>query len=145
MKQNKTMTIMNLSVWVLLLLAFASFTAEQTTLTTKAKYFPTAEGAANALIEAAEKFDEIALVEILGPLPGVTLPPTMAVTTPPTIAATKAARMPMLPASAPSEANESSPSGRRIPSATTAAESAPRSSPAIPLVPNIRMRRNPRA
>ena len=67
MKQNKTMTIANLSTWVLLLLAFASFTAAQTTVTTKAKSFPTAEGAANALIEAAEKFDETALIEILGP------------------------------------------------------------------------------
>ncbi len=33
----------------------------------KAKTFPTAEAAANALIDAAEKYDEAALTEILGP------------------------------------------------------------------------------
>jgi len=36
-------------------------------VTTKAKSFATAAEAANALIDAAEKFDEAALVEILGP------------------------------------------------------------------------------
>ena len=67
MKKSKTMTTANLSLGVLLLLAFASSTAAQTTVTTKAKSFATAEQAANALVEAAEKFDEIALIEILGP------------------------------------------------------------------------------
>ena len=66
MKQNKILTTANLSLWVLLL-AFVSFASAQTTVTTKAKQFATAEEAANALIDAAEKFDEAALVEILGP------------------------------------------------------------------------------
>ena len=39
----------------------------QTTATAKAKTFATAQEAANALIEAAEQFDETALTEILGP------------------------------------------------------------------------------
>ena len=64
MKQNKILTTANLSLLVLL---FASFVSAQTTVTTKGKSFTTAEEAANALIEAAEKFDEAALVEILGP------------------------------------------------------------------------------
>ena len=67
MKLNKTNTIANLSLWLLLLLAFASFASAQTTVATKAKSFTTAEEAANALIDAAEKFDESALVQILGP------------------------------------------------------------------------------
>ena len=67
MKQSKTMTTANLSFSVLLLLAFASFAAAQTTVTTKAQSFATAQEAANALFEAAEKFDETALLQILGP------------------------------------------------------------------------------
>ena len=39
----------------------------QTTVTTKAKPFPTAEEEANALIDAAEKYDEQQLLAILGP------------------------------------------------------------------------------
>ena len=64
MKQKKILTIANLS---LLVLVFVSFASAQTTVTTKAKSFATAEAAANALIDAAEKFDEYTLVEILGP------------------------------------------------------------------------------
>lgn len=67
MRNSKTMTTASLSLGVLLLLAFASVTAAQTTVTTKAKTFPTAEEAVNALIEAAEKFDETALLQVLGP------------------------------------------------------------------------------
>ena len=67
MRNSKTMTTANLGFCGLLLLVFASFTAAQTTVTTKAKSFPTAEEAANALVEAAEKFDETALLQILGP------------------------------------------------------------------------------
>lgn len=67
MKLNKTNTIANLSLWLLLLLAFATFASAQTTVATKAKSFTTAQEAANALIDAAEKFDETALVQILGP------------------------------------------------------------------------------
>ena len=47
------------------LLLNATATAAQTVA--KAKSFATAEEAANALIEAAEKYDEAALTEILGP------------------------------------------------------------------------------
>ena len=49
------------------LLAVAPITFAQTTVTTKAKSFPTADEAANALIDAAEKYDEQALLAILGP------------------------------------------------------------------------------
>jgi hypothetical protein len=81
MKGRKTMTTANLntqlsklffpasfSVLALLcLLAVVPLASAQTTVTTKAKSFPTAEEAANALIEAAEKYDEQALLAILGP------------------------------------------------------------------------------
>lgn len=67
MRNSKTMTTASLSLGVLLLLVCASFSAAQTTVTTKAKSFPTAEEAANALIDAAEKYDETALLQILGP------------------------------------------------------------------------------
>jgi len=67
MKQNKILTTTNLSLWVVLLLVFASSASAQTMVTTKARSFTTAAEAANALIDAAEKYDEAALVEILGP------------------------------------------------------------------------------
>ena len=67
MKTTKTMKSVDVTVWVLLLLVFASVAAAQTTVTTKAKTFPTTEEAVNALIEAADKFDETALLHILGP------------------------------------------------------------------------------
>jgi hypothetical protein len=50
--------------WLLVCAALAS---AQTTVTTKGKSFKTAEEAANALIEAAEKYDETSLLAILGP------------------------------------------------------------------------------
>jgi hypothetical protein len=49
------------------LLAVVPITSAQTTVTTKAKSFPTAEEAANALIDAAEKYDKQELLAILGP------------------------------------------------------------------------------
>lgn len=49
------------------LLVFSLLASAQTTVTTKARSFKTADEAANALIEAAEKYDETALAEILGP------------------------------------------------------------------------------
>jgi hypothetical protein len=78
MKGSKTMTIANLhprflrmfvsiSFTCLAVLVLAALTSAQTTVTTKAKSFPTAEAAANALIDAAEKYDEAALLAILGP------------------------------------------------------------------------------
>ena len=67
MKRSKSMTTAKLTLWSLLLLVCATFTAAQTTVTTHAKSFATADEAANALIEAAEKYDEPSLTEILGP------------------------------------------------------------------------------
>jgi len=55
-------------IGVLLLVGFSATTSAQTDgLVTKVRKFPTAQEAANGLIEAAEKFDEAALTEILGP------------------------------------------------------------------------------
>src|SRR4051794_9537221 len=67
MTHNKVTKTIKTSLWVLLLLAFASAASAQTTVATKAKNFPTAEAAANALVDAAEKYDETALLQILGP------------------------------------------------------------------------------
>lgn len=67
MTQSKVTTTMRTSFWVLLLLAFASAASAQTTVATKAKNFPTAAEAANALVDAADKYDETALLQILGP------------------------------------------------------------------------------
>jgi hypothetical protein len=52
---------------LMMLLAAASLTIAQNTSPTKAKTFATAEEAAHALIDAAEKADVAALGEILGP------------------------------------------------------------------------------
>jgi len=67
MNTNKTMTTTNFSLSLLLLLAVSSLALAQTTVATKGKTFATAQEAANALIDAAEKYDETALTEILGP------------------------------------------------------------------------------
>jgi hypothetical protein len=81
MKGSKTMTIANLHgrlyrlffvtsfvcLLLMCLLAVARLASAQTTVTTKAKSFPTAEEAANALIDAAEKYDEAGLLAVLGP------------------------------------------------------------------------------
>lgn len=67
MKSNKVMTAMKISIWVLLLVVLAWSTSAQTMIATKAKAFPTAEEAANALVDAAEKYDETELLQILGP------------------------------------------------------------------------------
>ncbi len=52
---------------VALCLLAASAVTSQTTADRKGKSFATAEEAANALVDAAEKFDPMALAEILGP------------------------------------------------------------------------------
>lgn len=67
MKKSNARTIANFSLSVMLLLSFLPLTRAQTTVATKAKSFATAQDAANALIDAAEKYDEAALTEILGP------------------------------------------------------------------------------
>ena len=56
-----------LTVFLMVSLATAQIPTGQTSSTVKARKFATAQDAATALIEAAEKFDETALVEILGP------------------------------------------------------------------------------
>ena len=60
-----------ISTWLVaaVLFCFAAVTAvtSQTTIERKPKAFASAQEAANALIDAAEKFDEMALAEILGP------------------------------------------------------------------------------
>ena len=71
MKSNKPMMLhtrvcISFSAAILCLLA-ASVVTSQTTAERKARSFATAEEAANALIDASEKFDELALAEILGP------------------------------------------------------------------------------
>src|SRR5688500_16654675 len=77
MKESKTMTDtcvskLFLAIGVITILAMALPVAAQVTTgltspTAKAKKFASAEDAAKALIEAADKFDETALVEVLGP------------------------------------------------------------------------------
>jgi len=78
MNKSKTMTLETrvstlglatglITTAVMVLLATAQLTTGQTAPTSKAKTFPTAEEAANALIDAAEKYDESVLTEILGP------------------------------------------------------------------------------
>src|SRR5678815_730366 len=47
--------------------AVAPVVTSQTTIERKPKAFASAQEAADALIDAAEKFDEMALAEILGP------------------------------------------------------------------------------
>lgn len=78
MKQIKIMTLDTrvstlcfaaglITLAVMVLLATAQLTTGQTAPTSKARTFATAEEAANALIDAAEQYDEAALTEILGP------------------------------------------------------------------------------
>ena len=64
MKWNKPTYF--LAATIFCLLAACAVTA-QTSVERKSKSFGTAEEAANALIDAAEKYDETALAEILGP------------------------------------------------------------------------------
>jgi len=73
MKKSKAMKSKSLRSLVLfiavccVLVAGATAVSAQTAIAVKAKSFPTAQDAANALIDAAEKYDETALNEILGP------------------------------------------------------------------------------
>ncbi|HEX5886554.1 MAG TPA: DUF2950 domain-containing protein [Pyrinomonadaceae bacterium] len=65
MKTSKLFLVANLMVACCILLAQATATKAQSTA--KAKSFSSAQEAADALIDAAEKFDVAALTEILGP------------------------------------------------------------------------------
>ena len=71
MKQNKKLKTSKLFLAVSLVSLVAFFWRRQQTTaqnaSAKAKAFATRGGGANALIDAAEKFDEAALAEILGP------------------------------------------------------------------------------
>jgi len=68
---NRKKTHIRISTWLVVATLFCSLAApavtSQTTAETKGKSFATAREAADALIEAAEKYDETALTEILGP------------------------------------------------------------------------------
>lgn len=70
MNRNRRLHI-RISTWVVAaaLFCFAAATSvtSQTTVERKAKAFASAQEAASALIDAAEKFDELGLAEILGP------------------------------------------------------------------------------
>ena len=77
MKNTKTMEttdhFLRSQFWSLLLTSlllvalWVSTSAQTSGVVAKARQFQTAQEAANALIEAAEKYDEAALTEILGP------------------------------------------------------------------------------
>jgi hypothetical protein len=76
MKQGEVMKSKSLRSWKVLpaclvaacvLIAGGTTGSAQSVVAAKAKSFPTAQDAANALIDAAEKYDEAALTEILGP------------------------------------------------------------------------------
>jgi hypothetical protein len=58
---------MSAALLLTLVLIFVSGAGSQTNLTPKSRAFVTPEDAANTLIDAAEKYDEAALTEILGP------------------------------------------------------------------------------
>ena len=71
MKSNKPITLHSRVMWSLAATLFCLFAASivmsQTTAEKKGRSFATAQEAANALIDAAEKFDQTALTDILGP------------------------------------------------------------------------------
>jgi len=78
MNRSKTMTLKTgvsilllagnlMTAVTLVVIASARVTTGQTVAVSKAKPFATAQDAANALIDAAEKTDDLALAEILGP------------------------------------------------------------------------------
>src|SRR5207244_12707745 len=52
---------------LIILLAPAAASAQAGAAAPKGKGFPTAQDAANALVDATEKYDEAALTEVLGP------------------------------------------------------------------------------
>src|SRR5687768_4962544 len=65
--QRLLTTVMSAALLLTLSWIFVSGAGAQTTSTTRGKAFATPEDAANSLIEAAEKYDEAALMAILGP------------------------------------------------------------------------------
>ena len=71
MKSNKPITLHVRVMWSMAATVFCLFVAttvmSQTTVEKKGKSFATAQEAADALIAAAEKFDQEALTDILGP------------------------------------------------------------------------------
>src|SRR5688572_31263343 len=65
--QRLLTTVMAAALLLTFVLIFVSGAGAQTKSTARGKTFATPDDAANSLIEAAEKYDEAALMEILGP------------------------------------------------------------------------------
>src|SRR5688500_5748880 len=65
--QKLLTTVFSAALLLTLILIFESGAGAQTKSTPRGKAFTTPEDAANSLIEAAEKYDEAALMAILGP------------------------------------------------------------------------------
>jgi len=65
--QMRCGTVVTAALLLTLVLIFLSSAGAQTTSATTAKTFATPQDAANSLIDAAEKYDEAALTEVLGP------------------------------------------------------------------------------
>jgi DUF2950 family protein len=66
MNRNKFMTL-HVRIFAIAIACLLTASAASSQTTPRGKTFATAEEAANALIDAAEKYDETALAEILGP------------------------------------------------------------------------------
>lgn len=66
MNRNKSMTL-HVRIFAIAIVCLLTASAASSQTTPRGKTFATAEEAANALIDAAEKYDETALAEILGP------------------------------------------------------------------------------
>jgi hypothetical protein len=60
-------TVVTATLLLTLVQIFVSHAGAQTTQVARAKTFATPQDAANSLIDAAEKYDEAALTEVLGP------------------------------------------------------------------------------
>ena len=65
--QRRCAAVVTAALLLTLVLIFLSSAGAQTTSPATAKTFATPEEAANSLIDAAEKYDEAALTEVLGP------------------------------------------------------------------------------
>ena len=66
-KKNTQLFVVGLICLLCVVLVSVASANAQSTAAAKAKSFPTAQAAADALVDAAEKYDEAALTEILGP------------------------------------------------------------------------------
>lgn len=66
-QQRIVATVMAASLVLIMLLLFASRAGAQTSATQRGKVFATPQEAASSLVDAAEKYDEAALIAVLGP------------------------------------------------------------------------------